>query len=43
MIDINTYSMPIEQYAAKGFLTDLYELIDADADLSREELRPAGA
>ena len=36
MIDINTYSMPIEQYAAKGFLTDLYELIDADADLSRE-------
>lgn len=37
MIDINTYSMPIEQYAAKGFLTDLYELIDADADLSRED------
>ena len=36
MIDINTYSMPIELYAAKGFLTDLYELIDADADLSRE-------
>ena len=36
MIDINTYSMPIEQYAAKGFLTDLYELIDADADLNRE-------
>lgn len=36
MIDINTYSMPVEQYAAKGFLTDLYELIDADADLSRE-------
>ena len=35
MIDIN--SMPIEQYAAKGFLTDLYELIDADADLSRED------
>ena len=32
MIDI----MPVEQYAAKGFLTDLYELIDADADLSRE-------
>ena len=37
MIDINTYSMPIEQYAAKGFLADLYELIDADADLSRED------
>lgn len=36
MIDINTYNMPVEQYAAKGFLTDLYELIDADADLSRE-------
>lgn len=36
MIDINTYSMPIEQYAAKGFLTDLYELIDADPDMSRE-------
>ena len=37
MIDINTYNMPVEQYAAKGFLTDLYELIDADADLSRED------
>lgn len=37
MIDIDTYSMPVEQYAAKGFLTDLYELIDADADLSRED------
>lgn len=36
MIDINN-SMPVEQYAAKGFLTDLYELIDADADLSRED------
>ena len=36
MIDINTYSMPIEQYAAKGFLADLYELIDADPELSRE-------
>ena len=36
MIDIDTYNMPVEQYAAKGFLTDLYELIDADADLSRE-------
>lgn len=32
MIDI----MPVEQYAAKGFLTDLYELIDADPDMSRE-------
>ena len=37
MIDNNTNSMPVEQYAAKGFLTDLYELIDADADLSRED------
>lgn len=36
MIDINTYNMPVEQYAAKGFLTDLYELIDADPDLNRE-------
>ena len=36
MIDINTYNMPVEQYAAKGFLTDLYELIDADPDMSRE-------
>lgn len=36
MIDINTYNMPVEQYAAKGFLTDLYELIDADPELSRE-------
>lgn len=37
MIDINTYNMPVEQYAAKGFLTDLYELIDADPELSRED------
>lgn len=36
MIDIDTYNMPVEQYAAKGFLTDLYELIDADSDMSRE-------
>ena len=37
MIDVNTYSMPVEQYAAKGFLADLYEIIDADPDMSRED------
>lgn len=36
MIDVDTYNMPIEQYAAKGFLTDLYELMDADPEMSRD-------
>ena len=36
MISLDTYNMPIDQYAAKGFLTDLYELIDADPEMSRE-------
>lgn len=36
MIDIDTYNMPVEQYAAKGFLADLYELMDADPELGRD-------
>ena len=32
--------LPIEQYGAKGYLYDLYELIDADAELSREDFFP---
>ena len=36
MIAVDASSMPIEQYAAKGFLTDLYELIDADTEMSRD-------
>lgn len=33
-------SMPYEQYAAKGILEDLYPFIDADSELSREDLFP---
>ena len=36
MLDVDTYNMPVEQYAAKGFLADLYELIDADSEMNRE-------
>ena len=36
MISIDTYNMPVEQYAAKGFLTDLYELMDADTEMGRD-------
>ena len=36
MLDVDTYNMPVEQYAAKGFLADLYELIDADTEMSRD-------
>lgn len=35
-----TENLPIERYAAKGILTDLYELIDSDAELTRESFRP---
>ena len=31
-------SMPVDQYAAKGFLMDLWPLIDGDGELSREDL-----
>lgn len=33
-------NMPYEQYAAKGILEDLYPYIDADSDVSREDLFP---
>lgn len=36
MICIDTDNMPVEQYAAKGFLADLYEVIDADTEMSRD-------
>ena len=32
--------LPYSQLAAKGLLTDLYELIDSDAELSREDFLP---
>ncbi len=32
--------LPIEQYAAKGLLCDLYTLIDSDSELSRESFIP---
>lgn len=32
--------MPVRQLAAKGLLTDLYPLLDADTELSREDLFP---
>lgn len=31
-------SLPFQNYVAKGIFTDLYPLLDADEDLSREEL-----
>ena len=33
-----TDDIPVERYAAKGFLMDLWPLIDADPDLSRDDL-----
>lgn len=35
---IATGDIPMEQYAAKGILMDLWPLIDADGELSREDL-----
>ena len=35
---LDTSSLPMEQYAAKGLLTDLWTLIDTDTELSREDL-----
>lgn len=35
-----TENLPIERYAAKGILTDLYELIDSDSELTRESFVP---
>lgn len=34
----NTYSMPVQQYASKGVLMDLWTLIDQDPELSRDDL-----
>ena len=35
-----TENLPVERYAAKGILTDLYELIDSDSELTRESFVP---
>lgn len=35
-----TGSFPVERYIAKGVFTDLYELIDSDAELSRDDFVP---
>ena len=35
---LDTASLPMEQYAAKGILQDLWPLIDSDPELSREDL-----
>ncbi len=35
-----TENLPIERYAAKGILIDLYELIDNDSSLTRESFVP---
>lgn len=34
---LDTSSMPVDQYAAKGLLCDLWSLIDGDSELSRED------
>jgi len=39
IIDLN--GMPLSQFASKGLLTDLYPLLDADSELSRESLFPS--
>lgn len=38
---IDLSSMPAKQLAAKGLLTDLYPLLDADPELSREDFFPS--
>ena len=38
---INLNGLPAKQLAAKGLLADLYPLIDADPELSREDFFPA--
>ena len=35
-----TANLPVERYAAKGILTDLYALIDSDSELTRESFVP---
>ena len=35
-----TDNMPIDRYAAKGILTDLYALIDSDSELTRDSFVP---
>lgn len=37
---IDLSGLPYEQLAAKGLLADLYELIDADSELSRDDFFP---
>ncbi len=35
---LSTDSLPVSRYAAKGYLEDLWAMIDADPDISREDL-----
>lgn len=37
----DSYSLPLTRYAARGLLTDLYALIDADPNISREDFIPS--
>lgn len=41
MIAVDTYNVPADKYAAKGYLADLYEIIDADTEMSREDFVPS--
>lgn len=38
MIDVTSLSMPWRNWAAKGIITDLYPLMEADGDFAKEEL-----
>lgn len=40
MIDVSSVSAPWRNWAAKDIITDLYPLMEADGDFSREELLP---
>ncbi|MEG1633152.1 MAG: extracellular solute-binding protein [Oscillospiraceae bacterium] len=38
---ISVAELPLQQYAAKGLLTDLYQFIDSDKELSRDSFMPS--
>ena len=40
MIDASSISLPWRNWAAKGIITDLYPLMEADGDFAKEELLP---
>lgn len=41
LMAIDAYNIPADKYAAKGYLADLYEIIDADTEMSREDFVPS--